>query len=122
MVSIEEIEERIVQLHKEGKSTREISAVVHKNFNYIGAVLRKRFPEEYPDTISITKETQALKAFHAKKSSTEVAIELGLTTEETVKFYKNFWRLERLHELYRIYSENKPRLRLFLQHARAKNP
>jgi hypothetical protein len=58
MVSIEEIEERIVQLHKEGKGTRVIGADVHKSF--VSAVLRKRFPEEYPDTSTTTKETQAL--------------------------------------------------------------
>jgi hypothetical protein len=114
MVTIKEIEERIVELHRQGKTSKEISKDVHKNYNFIGDVLRKRFPEEYPDTVTMTKETQALKAFHAKKSPTEVAIELGLSTDETEKFYKNFWRLERLYELYRIYNENKSRLRLFL--------
>jgi hypothetical protein len=37
-----------------------------------------------------------------------------LPTDETEKYYKNFWRLERLYELYRIYNENKTRLGLFL--------
>jgi hypothetical protein len=32
---------------------------------------------------------------------------LRLSTEETEKFYKNFWRLEGLYELYNIYRENR---------------
>jgi hypothetical protein len=115
MVTIKEIEERIVELHRQGKTSKEISKDVHKNYNFIGDVIRKRFPEEYPDTITMTKETQALKAFHAKKSPTEVAIELGLSTDETIKFYKNFWRLEKLHELHRIYDEHRSNLRAFLR-------
>jgi predicted methyltransferase len=74
MVTTEEIEELIVKLHNEHKTTREISKIVHKNFSYVGPVLRKRFPEEYPNEIS--KETQALKLFSIKKTPTQVAIEL----------------------------------------------
>jgi len=50
MVSADEIEERIAELHRERKTSKEISKIVHKNFTFIGAVLRKRFPEEYPNT------------------------------------------------------------------------
>jgi hypothetical protein len=49
MVTTAEIEEQIAKLHEEGKTSKYISGVVHKNFTYIGAVLRKRFPEEYAD-------------------------------------------------------------------------
>lgn len=45
MVTIAEIEEQITKLHKEGKTTKEISKVVHKNYTFIGAMLRKLFPE-----------------------------------------------------------------------------
>jgi hypothetical protein len=58
MVTTHDIEEIIVKLHKEHKTTREISKFVHKNFSYVGAVLRKRFPEEYADDNIISKETQ----------------------------------------------------------------
>ncbi len=97
MASNTEIEELIVQLHKEGKTMREISKMVHKNFTYIGAVLRKRFPEEYTDSCTMNRETQALKLFSEKRTPTQVAIELGSSTDETEKFYTNFWRLEGLY-------------------------
>ncbi len=114
MVSSSEIEELIVRLHKEGKTTREISKTVHKNYTYIGAVLRKRFPEEYTNSITTNKETQALRLFFAKKTPTQVAIKLGSSTDETEKFYTNFWRLEGLYELYSIYKDHERNLRAFL--------
>ena len=93
---------------------REISKVIHKNFTYIGAVLRKRFPEEYTGGRTANTETQALKLFSEKRTPTQVAIELGSSTDETEKFYTNFWRLEGLYELYDIYQEHSRILREFL--------
>ena len=114
MVSIGETEELIVQLHKEGKTMREISKMIHKNFTYIGAVLKKRFPEEYTDSCPMNRETQALKLFTEKRTPTQVAIELGSSTDETEKFYTNFWRLEGLYELYNIYIDYTRNLKEFL--------
>ena len=93
---------------------RAISKVIHKNFTYIGAVLRKRFPEEYTDSCTTNRETQALKLFTEKRTPTQVAIELGSSTDETEEFYTNFWRLEGLYELYNIYKEYHRNLREFL--------
>ena len=114
MVTISEVEEQIAELHKEQKTSKEISKIVHKNFTFIGAVLRKRFPEEYADNSLENKETEALKLFSEKKSPTEVAIKLRLNFEETEKAYQDFWRLQRLYELYQIYCEHKPKLRIYL--------
>jgi hypothetical protein len=114
LLSSTDIEETIVLLHKEGKTMREISRVIRKNFTYIGAVLRKRFPEEYADSCTTNRETQALKLFTEKRTPTQVAIELGSSTDETEKFYTNFWRLESLYELYNIYKEYTRNLREFL--------
>jgi hypothetical protein len=107
MVTNAEVEELIVQLHKEGKGTREISKMAHKNFSFVGAVLKKRFPEEYSDTITITKETQALKLFSLGKTPTQVAIELNEIPESVEKYFNDFLRLERMHSFYNLYRENK---------------
>ncbi len=116
MVTNAEAEDLVVKLHKEGKGTREISKVVHKNYNFIGAVLKRRFPEEYPDNNPIpSKETQALKLFSEKKTPTEVAIALNIAPGECENYYKNFWRLERQYDLYHIYIEFKPILKEFLR-------
>ena len=107
MVTSDEIEEQIAQMHIEQKTSKEISKIVHKNFTFIGAVLRKRFPEEYADNSEENKETEALKLFSEKKSPTEVAIKLGLNFDQTEKVYLDFWRLERMYELYSIYCDHK---------------
>jgi len=83
LISIGEIEEHVVRLHKEGKTMREISKMVHKNFTFIGAVLRKRFPEQYTDNCLMNRETEALRLFSEKRTPTRVAIELGSSTDET---------------------------------------
>jgi hypothetical protein len=87
--SITEIEELIVQLHNEGKTMREIAKVVHKNFTYIGAILRRRFPEEFIDNTKSNKETKALKLFYEKKSPTQIAIELRSSAAETDLFIRS---------------------------------
>jgi hypothetical protein len=66
MVTVSEIEEQIADLHKQGKTSKVISKVVHKNYTYIGAVLRKRFPEEYTDSCTTNRETQAPASFQRK--------------------------------------------------------
>jgi hypothetical protein len=112
MVTVAEIEDRIAQMHNERKTSKEISKVVHKNYTFIGAVLRKRFPEEYPNTENNeeNKETEALKLFSKKKTPTQVAIKLGWGFEQTEKAYVDFWRLNGLFDLYQIYCEHKPML------------
>jgi hypothetical protein len=107
MITTDEIEELIVRLHNEHKTTREISKFVHKNFSYVGAVLRKRFPEEYPNENKISKETQALKLFTSKKTPTQVAIELDEKPDSVETYFSDFWRLESMQSLYNIYLENK---------------
>lgn len=109
MVTSEEIEEQIAELHRERKTSKEISKVVHKNFTFIGAVLRKRFPEEYADADNsiITKEIQALKLFSLRKTPTQAAIELNETPDSIEKYFMDYWRLQRMFSLYNIYRENK---------------
>lgn len=112
MVTTDEIEELIVKLHKEHKTTREIAKVVHKNFSYVGAVLKKRFPEEYADDNAISKEIQALKLFSLGKTATQVAIELNEIPDHVEEYFVNYWRLERMQSLCKIYRINKKALQI----------
>ena len=41
----EEREEYVIQLYKEGKSVRQIAAVIHMSFRDIGAITKKVKPE-----------------------------------------------------------------------------
>ncbi len=89
MVTVIEVEDQIAELHKDGKTSKAISKIVHKNFTFIGAVLRKRFPEEYAEAenSTVTKETQALKLFSLRKTPTQAAIELNESPESIEKFF-----------------------------------
>ena len=111
MVSIEEIDNRIAELHHKGKGTREISADVHKNFSYVGARLKILFPEEYSDNCNdtITKETQALKLFSLRKTPTQAAIELNETPDSIEKYFMDYWRLQRINPCI-IFTEKIKRL------------
>ena len=103
-----EIEEQIVRLHKEGKTIREISKVVRKNFTYIGAVLRRRFPDEYvnnDNSKTISKETQALKLFKKEKDLVYVMTKLDMKPEEVKKLYLEFESLQGLPSLKDIHNE-----------------
>jgi hypothetical protein len=88
---------------------------VHKNFSYVGAVIKKRFPEEYSKNNVTSKETEALRMFSERKKPTEVAIRLGWDFEQTEKVYLDYLRLERAYQFYRIYNEEKQNLGLFLR-------
>ncbi len=107
-MSSSQIEELIVRLHKEGKTIREISKIVRKNFTYIGAVLRKRFPDEYPsnDKNKMTSlETQALKLFYKEKSPAYVAIKLNMKPEDVNKLYLQYLQMEGLQALTNMHDE-----------------
>ncbi len=117
-MSSSQIEELIVRLHKEGKTIREISKIVRKNFTYIGAVLRKRFPDEYPsnDKNKMTSlETQALKLFYKEKSPAYVAIKLNMKPEDINKLYLQYLQMEGLQYLTNTYDELGDSLPSFVQ-------
>ena len=118
LVSNAEIEEHIVRLHKEGKTMREISKVVHKNFTYIGAVLRRRFPDEYvnnDNSKTVSKETQALKLFKKEKDLVYVMTKLDMKPEDVKKLYLEFESLQGLPSLKDIHNELGNSLPSFVQ-------
>jgi hypothetical protein len=61
-----------------------------------------------PDQIA----TEAYKLFSEGKKPFEVAIELGIREAQVNKFFREFWKLKNLNELYEIY----PQIRHYLSH------
>ncbi len=112
-----EIEELIVRLHKEGKTIREISKVVHKNFTYIGAVLRRRFPEEYVNNNCTTTsiETQAVELFAKGKGPIYAVRKLNMKIEEAKKLYSDYLDAMNYHTLTQVYKEVGETLPIFLK-------
>ena len=118
MVSSLEIEEHIVRLHKEGKTIREISKEVRKNFTYIGAVLKRRFPDEYVNNDNgktTSKETQALKLFKKGKDLVYVATKLDMKPDDVKKLYLEYQILQGLPSLKDMHDEIGNSLPSFIQ-------
>ncbi len=117
MATCAEIEGLIVRLHKEGKTIREISKVVHKNFTYIGAVLRRRFPEEYVNNNCTTTsiETQAVCIFSKGKGPIYVVRKLDIKIEEAKKLYSDYLDAVYSHTLAQVYKEVGETLPIFLK-------
>jgi hypothetical protein len=117
LLTSSEIEEMIVRLHKEGRTTREISKVVRKNFTYIGAVLRRRFPEEYVNNNSTTTsiETQAVDLFAKGKGPIYAVRKLNMKIEETKKLYSNYLDATNHHTLTQVYKDVGEALPMFLK-------
>jgi hypothetical protein len=118
LVTSLEIEELIVRLHKENKSYVHISKAVHKNFTYIGAVLRRRLPEEFVNIDNyktISKETQALKLFKKGKDLVYVVTKLDIKPEDVRKLYLEYQSLQGLPSLKDMHNELGNSLPSFLQ-------
>ena len=58
---------------------------------------------------------QAYKLFSDRKTPLEVAIALNLKESEATKFYKEYWKLEQLHNLNMVYEEIKGNIAPFLR-------
>ena len=103
-----EKQKKVIELHKEGLTIREISPVVHMAFRDIGKLIKK-YEEDTDENKKLQKKIaiEALSLFHQGKKPIEVAISLELGCEETEKIYQHYWRLNNLHTLESIYQELK---------------
>jgi hypothetical protein len=110
-MNLEEKKNLVIQLHKEGKTQREIAKTVHMSVRDISKIIRKL--EGIPEEKSI--ETQALVLFYQGKKPIEVAVELNLNASKTSKLYKDYLKLEGFHKLVLFYEEINDNLSLFLK-------
>lgn len=101
-------EKRVVELHRKSKSIREIAAEVHMSFSDISVIIHNHFDE--PEGVkkpTPSKFCSAVKLFKKGAKLSDAVIKLDLTADEAEKFYKDYWRIERMHSLYRIYCEDR---------------
>jgi hypothetical protein len=118
MLSRTEREQRVIELHGQGKTIREIAQDVHMSFGNRGAIIRKVTGPEEDNNISLTtlsKDSQAFALFSDGKKPTEVAIKLDLAANEVDKLYQQFWRLQGLYQLNLVYKEIRRYLPSFLK-------
>jgi len=103
-------EQLVIELHRQGKTIREIAAAAHLSFTDIGSIKRKIDGRDNNDGVSKdiknkSRETKALWLFSNGKKPIEVAVELDLTASEVHDIQKEYWALNDLHELALAYNE-----------------
>jgi plasmid maintenance system antidote protein VapI len=110
-MNLEEKKNLVIQLHKEGKTQREIAKIAHMSVRDISRIIRKF--EGVSEEKSL--ETQALDLFQHGKKPIEVAIDLNLNALKISKIYKDYLKLNNFYELVLLYDEIHDNLSLFLK-------
>jgi predicted transcriptional regulator len=123
----EEKERRVIDLYNQGRTYREIAKEARISPRDIGHILRKieqnsqRQQQEDSGKNNgraaepLDKTTQAYRLFSKGKKPIEVAIELGLDRTETIRLYRDVWKLKRLYTLNNVYEEIGEEIRTFLK-------
>ena len=122
-----EKEKRVIELHLEGKTIRDIAKEIHMGFYDIGrriktyekqqaAIALKEKPESDSSNIKKkpSKSSQAFKLFREGKKLTEVAIELEIPAKKAVKLWTQFLILERMYQCYEFYKDYEYEIPRFL--------
>ena len=110
-MNLEEKKYLVIQLHKEGKTQREIAEIVHMSIRDISRIIRKL--EGISEEKSV--ETQALDLFYHGNKPIEIAVTLNLNARKTSKLYKDYLKLEGFHKLVSLYEEVNDNLSLLLK-------
>jgi IS30 family transposase len=113
-----ERERTVLELYKQGKSTRDIAKELRMSLRDISTILRKNqtshgigiMDNDINNSNSNNnnksrneKATQAYKLFSQGKRVSDVAIELGLREKEASRLFSEFLRLKGQQEIYEIY-------------------
>jgi hypothetical protein len=119
MLTRQEKERLVIELHNQGKTIRDIAREVRISFRDIGLILKKVSGEKEEKQDSkqslLSPSSQAYKLFSEGKAPIEVAIALNLTESETTKYYEEYLNLQRIHELRIVYEEVGPDIMHFLE-------
>jgi transcriptional regulator len=105
--------------HNQGKTVREIAKEARMSFRDIGSILnkaqeRKEQQQDMDDNVSdknhqqeqhLSISTQAYKLFSEGKAPIEVAVALNQRESEITRFYKEYCKLNQMHDLNIVYEE-----------------
>jgi hypothetical protein len=114
-----EKEKKVIELHKLGKTIRQIAPEVHKNFRDISKIIKayerktsleskrkENSQSNQKTTKKLSKRIQAYDLFRNGKTPVQVCIDLRLDFHRVRKYWTEFLRLNNMKKLYNIYTEN----------------
>jgi hypothetical protein len=123
--------ERIVLdlYYNQRKTVREIAKEARISFRDIGAILNKTIEDKEAEqdkeqeqqdsieksTVQLSVSTQAYKLFSEGKNPIEVAVALNVRESDITRFYKEYWKLNQMHDLNTVYEELKGDITPFLK-------
>src|SRR5690349_9164757 len=110
----QEKESLVIDLHDQGKNTRQIAQEVGISFRDIATIVRNAvIQKEREHSISVSSRAYAM--FSEGKTPIQVAIKLNLREAEIGKFYTEFLNLNDLNALSKLYYEINGDIRHFLE-------
>jgi hypothetical protein len=112
-----EKEEKVIELHKQGKTIRQIAPIVRMSFRDISKIIKAyerkiRLQAKRKESNQSNQpkkspiSTQAFKLFNDGKKLTDVAIDLEIPARKALKLWSQFLRLERMENCYEFYQEH----------------
>jgi hypothetical protein len=114
--------------YNQRKSVREIAKEARISFRDIGAILNKASEDKEAEQrkeqqqdgaeknqVQLSLSTQAYKLFSDGKSPIEVAVALNARESEITRFYKEYLKLNQMHDLNMVYKELKGDILPFLK-------
>jgi hypothetical protein len=101
LLTRKEKEERIIQLLKEGKNSKEIAAEVHVSFTTISLINKRVFGDESHPSL----RTQAYRMFLEGNKPVNAAMTLDIPYDETKKLWNQYLELNKESVLLRIKNE-----------------
>jgi hypothetical protein len=128
-ITRQERERAVLDLYyNQGKSVREIAKEARISFRDIGAILNKA-SEDNKETeqgeqhqegaeksqTQLSISTQAYKLFSEDKTPIEVAVALNVRESEITRFYKEYLKLDQMHDLNVVYAELKGNIIPFIK-------
>jgi hypothetical protein len=129
----QERERFVIELYNHGKTYREIAKEARISPRDIGVILNKVVEQKMTEGLKeqdninskknqnqeqqphLSLSAQAYKLFSDRKTPLQVAIALNLGESEATKFYKEYWKLNQLHNLNTVSEETKGDIEPFLR-------
>ena len=112
-----EKEKRVLELHLEGKTIRDIASIVHMSFGPISKIIKaydkkirlqvkKEEPNPSNQIKKVSKSSQAYQLLLNGRTPVQVAIDLDLDFPKVRKYWLEYLRLKNMTKLYNIYIQN----------------
>src|SRR5947199_7308080 len=99
-------EQLVLDLYKQGKTSKEIAKVVHMSFRDIGTIVHEQEKKQEVKEVQAQQHylsSEAYRLFSKGKTPVQVGIELNLREPDVTTLYAEYCKLIQLGNLYQIY-------------------